>query len=101
MIPAYLHVATLGVRERFAHATRRRIGDPRQRANCCAKLPESYSLGVHIGSIADLAPQLEQVSSINNGFTRFFDCHICDQEWREDFESVGNNAEDPHVRKAT
>lgn len=101
MLPAYAHVAIMLVRERSRHALRRRLGDSANRAQCCGPMCTIYPLGQAVKEIPELATKLEQVSELNFGYTRWFSCRACGQEWREDFESVGNHSEDPHVRKAT
>lgn len=101
MLPAYVLAIFQGIREHVCHATRRRIGDPTKRSNCCGPMCNNFPLGQQVEVISELAAKLEHVSTINTGNTRLFACSICGQEWREDAESVGNFSEYPHVKKAT
>jgi hypothetical protein len=101
MLPAYAIVAVMAIREKLRHATRKRIGDSTKRGGCCAPLPEAYPLGKRPEEIPDLATKLELVSTINTGYTRWFGCRVCGQEWREDEEGGGNYGGYPHVKKAT
>jgi hypothetical protein len=53
-----------------------------------------------VASIPELVPLLERTSSINGGYSPFFCCKICGQEWYEDFEPLKFGA-NICVRKAT
>lgn len=99
MLPAYLVVGTKAIWERTRHGFRRRLGNPSRRSGCCDTLPVAYPRGRPVMQIPDLAARLQPVGTVDGGYTRWFACTVCGQEWREDSESVGDHGELPHVRK--
>jgi hypothetical protein len=98
-IPARLHIAKSAAFQRIRHTVRRRLGDASKRAQCCGPRPVSYPLNQRISSIPELLPLLERTSTINAGYSPFFCCKVCGQEWYEDWEQLkfGGNT---YVRKA-
>ena len=99
MLPGIAHALQITAQERQAHAKRQQFGDPAKRGECCGPLPHDYPRGKEVAQIPELAERLELVSITNTGYTKWFGCHICGQEWREDAESVGHG-ELAHVKKA-
>jgi hypothetical protein len=99
MIPARVKVAKSAALQRVRHALRRRPGNASKRPQCCGPRPSSYPVNQKVSSIADLSQVLERTSTINGGYSPFFCCRICGQEWYEDWEQLkfgGNTC----VRKA-
>jgi hypothetical protein len=99
MIPALVVIGTNMAFQQTRHALRRRLGDPSKRAECCGPRPASYPVNQKVSSIPDLAPLLERTSTVNGGYSPFFCCRVCGQEWYEDYEQLefGGNI---YVRKA-
>jgi hypothetical protein len=57
------------------------------------------ALNQTVSSIPDLVQLLERTSTINGGYSPFFCCRVCGQEWYEDFEPQKFGG-DIYVRKA-
>jgi hypothetical protein len=88
MIPALAVVASSIAVQQARHALRRRLGDPSKRAECCGPRPASYPVDQRVSSIPDLASLLERTSTVNGGYSPFFCCKVCGQEWYEDYEQL-------------
>jgi len=86
MIPALVVIVTSAALQQARHALRRRLGDPSKRAECCGTRPASYPLNQRVSSIPALASLLERTSTVNGGYSPFFCCTVCGQEWYEDYE---------------
>jgi hypothetical protein len=100
MIPARFHIAKSAAIRSVRHVARRRLGDSSRRVQCCGPRPATYPVNHKVASIPELVPLLERTSSINGGYSPFFCCKICGQEWYEDFEPLKFGA-NICVRKAT
>ena len=100
MMPARLHVAAMTAEERAKHALRKRLGDPSMRPSCCGPRPESFQEGVKVEDIEELSGILERTSTISMGYSPFYCCKVCGQEWYQDWEQLEFGGR-THVRKAT
>ena len=87
------------IRERVLFSFRKKMGDPRQRGRCCGPLPNEFGTGKSLNDIPELAGKTEQVCSTNTGYSWWYACRVCGQEWIQDHISRGHT-EVPHVHKA-
>ena len=88
MIPARIHIAKSTIVHRIRHRVRKRVGDASRRAQCCGLRPALYGVNQKVSSIPGLSLLLERTSTINGGYSPFFCCRVCGQEWYEDWEQL-------------
>ena len=88
MVPARVHIAKSALLQRIRHAARKRFGDASKRPQCCGPRPAAYPVNQNVASIPELSALLARTSTINGGYSPFFCCKVCGQEWYEDWEQL-------------
>lgn len=87
------------VRESLQFLLRRHLGNPALRQECCAPLPSDYAVGLDIKRIPELSQKAELVATRSTGYSLWFCCNVCGQEWVQEHVGKGHG-EYPHVVKA-
>ena len=87
-------------RERVRFLFRRRLGDAGLRSSCCGPLPAEYDEGLPVARIGELAGKTELVATMNTGYSFWYGCRVCGQEWIQQHIGSGHG-EVPHVVKAS
>lgn len=100
MIPARLDLTARSIAEQVRHANRGTLGDASVRGSCCALRPTEFPIGQSMKRLPELRELLDAVSTTDLGFTTWYACTTCGQEWIETVVQVGK-VEDFQVRKAT
>jgi hypothetical protein len=99
MVPARLDITARSIAEQARHANRPTLGDASVRDSCCTLRPAEFPIGQLIKKLPELRVLLVPVSTTDLGFTTWYACRTCGQEWIETVVQVGK-VEDIQVRKA-
>jgi hypothetical protein len=72
-----------------------RAGDPAKRVECCDLRPNSYGRTRTVSDVSELKDILQARGTGLLGWTHYFQCKVCGQEWMEDWhqEKFGGDYE--------
>jgi hypothetical protein len=85
LLPARLRVALMIARETSRHAEREKLGNVAKREECCGLRPRSFPDNSRVETIPELKTLLRRTSTINAGYSPYYCCTVCGQEWYESF----------------
>jgi hypothetical protein len=87
------------IREWVLFTFRKKLGDSKKKGQCCELLPYDFGIGRSLSDVPELAAKTEQICFTNTGYSWWYACRVCGQEWVQDHVGKGHS-EVPQVHKA-